>query len=185
MSLKAAAISLCIFVCAASTAFCEDDGDWLKIETNYFTIEYQSSVNLQLVAGRLNKRGYFSLGLFGSNESSEATPEEQVARRVDSLLKRAEELLDMYPSNLRITIKIFKDESSVGEAYFKIFGTRPDYKAFFIYQYKTIYTSEFGISDSVIIHEMAHAVVDSYFSVNPPSKASEVLAIYVDMHLEE
>ncbi|MFA5142995.1 MAG: hypothetical protein WC522_02340 [Candidatus Omnitrophota bacterium] len=185
MNLKTAAISLCVIACAVSPAFCGDDNDWLKIETNYFTIEYQRSVNLQLIADRLNSRGYFSLGLFGSAESSEAAPEERVARRIDSLLKRAEELLDMYPPDLRLIIKIFKEESSVGEAYFKIFGTRPGYEAFYIYQYKTIYTSEFGISDSVIIHEMAHAVIDSYFSVNPPPKASEVLATYVDMHLEE
>ena len=64
-------------------------------------------------------------------------------------------------------------------------GARQRYQAFYIYQYMTIYTSEESISDSVMSHEMAHAVIDSYFSANPPPKVAEILATYVDVHLEE
>ena len=40
------------------------------------------------------------------------------------------------------------------------------------------------ISDSVMAHEMAHAVIDNYFNVIPPEKTAELLATYVDSHLE-
>ena len=185
MKLKAIIIFIGITICAISQAFCEDAADWLKVETNNFTVEYQPSVSLKTVAARLNARGFFSSGFFGSGSSSAVTPEEEVAQRLDRLLKRAEELLDMYPPKLKITIKIFADSNSLNDAYFKMFGTHPDYKAFHIYQYQTIYTSEETISDSVIIHEMGHAIVDNYFSTNPPPKVSELLATYVDMHLED
>ena len=185
MKLKTISLFIYISICAIRPAFCEEGSDWLKIETNYFTVEYQSSVSLKTVAARLNTRGFFSSGFFGSSSSSAATPEEEVAQRLDRLLKRAEELLDMYPPKLKITIKIFTDSSALDDAYFKMFGGRPGYKAFHIYQYQTIYTSEETISDSVIIHEMGHSIVDNYFSTNPPPKVSELLATYVDMHLED
>jgi predicted Zn-dependent protease len=47
----------------------------------------------------------------------------------------------------------------------------------------TIYTSEQDISDSVIAHEIGHAVVDHFFTVKPPEKIGEMLAQYVDVHL--
>ena len=66
----------------------------------------------------------------------------------------------------------------------RIFGKPGDFKAFYVYKYNTIYTSESDIEDSVIIHEMAHAIIDHYFSVIPPETVGEVLAAYVDAHLE-
>jgi Zn-dependent peptidase ImmA (M78 family) len=37
----------------------------------------------------------------------------------------------------------------------------------------------------VIAHELGHAVCDHYFLVIPPEKVREMLASYVDAHLEE
>lgn len=184
------------FGCMAPRVFCETTDNeniqpstqvsnhWLTMETRYFTIQYEDSVNLNTVASRLNSRGLFSSGFFSSSETSSAAPEDKVAQRADRLLKHVEEMLDMYPPNLKLTIKIFKDEDSLVEAYFRMMGTRQRYQAFYIHQCQTIYTSEYGISDSVVSHEMAHAVIDNYFSANPPPKVAEILATYVDAHLE-
>ena len=159
--------------------------EWRTLKTGYFTIEYESSVDLNTVAGRLNSRGLFSSGFFSLPSPLPSTPEEEVAWRVDRLLKHVEEMLGMYPSNFKLAIKIFKSDVSLAEAYFRMMGSRQNYQAFYIYQYRTIYTSEYGVSDSVMSHEMAHAVIDSYFSANPPPKVAEILATYVDAHLEE
>lgn len=194
-----AAIGLFVYMvsaCVAPQVFCVTAGSesagesgqtadgWRTIKTGYFIIEYEDSVNLDFVASRLNSRGLFSSGFFSSSSSSQDTPEKKVAERADKLLQHVEAILDMYPPNLKLTIKIFKDENSLAEAYFRMMGTRQNYQAFFIYQYKTIYTYERGISDSVLSHEMAHAVIDNYFSANPPPKVAEILATYVDVHLE-
>jgi len=182
--LKTVMISVGVYSCAITASFCEEPAVWLTAGSNCFTVEYESSVDLDTVAHRLNERGLFSGGFFGSEHAAAATPTEEIGRRLDRLLKRAEEILNMYPPELKITVKIFKDDSFLAEAYFRMFGTRQDYKAFYVYQYSTIYTSEYSISDSVIIHEMAHAIVDNYFSANPPPKVAEILATYVDVHLE-
>lgn len=188
----------CVFLAhEAPPVFCEpagsegsqpsgdESGKWLTIESGHLLIEYENSVNLKTVARRLNKRGLISSGFFSSDDAFASTPENRVAQIADRLLRRSEEILDMYPPDLKLTIKIFNTESSLKEEYFRMFGAHRDYEAFYAHQYRTIYTSEYSISDSVIIHEMAHAVVDTYFSVKPPPKVSEVLATYVDVHLED
>ena len=184
MNLRIFIIFSFIFAYAASPAFCEEPEAWLTIEGGVITVEYESSVSLKAVNSKLNRRGMFSNGFF-SSESSADTPEGEVAERLERLLKRAEEILDMYPPKMKLVVKIFAEDDSLQDAYFRIFGTRPGYRAFYIHEYGTIYTSEYGISDSVIIHEMAHAIIDNYFSANPPPKVGEILSTYVDMHLDD
>lgn len=185
MNLKVIILSICISLWAISPTFCEENSEWLTVRSNYFTIEYHGSVNMKSVLSKLNRRGLFSGGFFGSSSSCPTTPAEEVVQRLDALLKRVEGILDMYPPNLKLTIKIFDDSSSLEEAYFRMLGTRKECEAFYIYEYKTIFTSAYTISDSVMSHEMGHAVIDNYFSTNPPPKVAEILATYVDAHLED
>lgn len=156
---------------------------WFTIKSRYFTIYYDNAVDLKNVSDKLESRGLFASGVYDPNPAS--APKEKIAYRLDRILKRVKEILDMRPDMRDLKIKIFKDRASLNAEYYKIFNTQTDYKAFYINQYETIYTSEEGISDSVISHEMGHAVVDHYFSVVPPEKVRELLASYVDLHLEE
>jgi Zn-dependent peptidase ImmA (M78 family) len=92
----------------------------------------------------------------------------------------------MYPLTMKgLKIKIFRDREELNNEYYKIFMQRADLKSFYIHKYRTIYTCETDISDSVIAHELGHAVCDHYFLVIPPEKVREMLASYVDAHLEE
>ena len=179
-----AGVYLCLN-CALLFAEPSDEGQykWFVIKSNYFTIYCDAAVDLKNVANRLDRRGLFISGVYDPNPAS--APTEKVAYRLDRILKRVEQILDMYPAIQDLKIKIYKDRESLNAEYYKIFTKSADYKAFYINQHETIYTSEEDISDSVISHEMGHAVVDHYFSVIPPERVRELLACYVDLHLEE
>lgn len=156
--------------------------DWDLIESASFAIYYRPSVDLNKVEADLRKRVfYFNPAI----RRPEAKIEDKVAYRVDSLFSRVKELLDMYPQMPKLNMRIFKNKGELEEEYFKIFNTREDAASFYVHKYNTIYMSEEGVSDSVIAHEMAHAVIDHYFAVIPPRNVAEVLAAYVDIHLEE
>lgn len=157
--------------------------NWFSIKSRYFTIYYDNNVDLKKVSDRLERRGLFASGVYDPNPAS--APKEKIAYRLDRILKRVKDILDMRPDIQDLKIRIFKDRASLNAEYCKIFNVAADYKSFYINQHKTIYTSEEDISDSVIAHEMGHAVVDHYFSVVPPEKVRELLASYVDLHLEE
>ena len=85
---------------------------------------------------------------------------------------------------MELKIKIFRNREELSQEYTRLFGATQRYKSFYIHSLETIYTSMQDISDSVIAHEMAHAVIDNYFQVIPPEKTAELLATYVDSHLE-
>ena len=153
------------------------------IKSRYFLIYCDESVDMGSVSRKLNKRGLLASGTYGSDPGS--GPSAELAYMLDGLLRRTKEVLGMFSKIPDLSVKIFKDREELDGEYFRIFGTREGYKSFYVHAYRTIYTSEESVSDSVIVHEMAHAVIDNYFSVVPPSKVAEVLASYVDLHLEE
>ena len=91
----------------------------------------------------------------------------------------------MRPRKMRVKVKIFKDRAELNDEYYRIFGERGNLISFYAYKFNTIYTTEDDISDSVMAHEIGHAIVDHYFVVRPPEKIKEILSQYVDMHLED
>ena len=158
-----------------------DNEDWSSVGSNFFVLYYNPSINLEDIERELTKRPlYFDQAA----RYGEVTAQEEICRRLDKLYNRVQDVLDMHPKTPRIKIKIFKDRDELNNEFVKIFGKKGDFKSFYVYKYNTIYTSESDIEDSVIIHEMAHAIIDHYFSVIPPETVGEILAAYVDAHLE-
>lgn len=174
-------------VCASSLAAENVQSDkapgWEALETGNVSIYYKSGADFYRVERSLRERAnYFSSDL----PSEDASPEDKVRYQISALFRRAEEILDMQPPNMHLNIKIFHSRSELNDEYFRIFNSREgEYKSFYIHKYDTIYTSEEDISDSVIAHEMGHAIVDHYFAVIPPEKVRELLASYVDLHLAD
>jgi len=159
------------------------EAPWFTIKSAYMKIYCENTVDLKTIGRRISNKGLFVSRVYDPNPVS--APAEKIAYMLDRLLKRTKEILGMWPENFDLEIKIFKDRDQLNGEYSRIFGSKPDYKAFYIHKYSTIYTSEEDISDSVVAHEMGHAVVDHYFSAIPPAQVREVLAEYVDLHLED
>jgi hypothetical protein len=159
-----------------------DDEGWSSMGSNFFVLYYDPSANLEDLERELTKRPLY---LDQAARYGEVTTQEEICQRLDKLYNRVQDSLDMHPKTPRIKIKIFKDRGSLNGEFVKIFGKPGDLKSFYVYKHNTIYTSESDIEDSVIIHETAHAIIDHYFSVIPPEAVGEILAAYVDAHLEE
>ena len=156
--------------------------EWKEFDTYYFKVYYRDGVNLKTIERRLKQRGFF----YGQKSTpSDVSVEVRMGFLLDRLCNRAQDLLDMRPKMARLKIKIYESRDELNDEYYRIFKSRPGYKAFYIHKYSTIYTSEEDMSDSVIIHEMGHAIVDHYFAVIPPPVVGEILASYVDMHLTD
>ncbi len=183
-----AGILLSIPLCASSSAQEQavyDSQEWFSIRSAYLTIYYTPEVNLKRLE-RLLRTRYIPVtaarrDLF-TNRANPVT--DRISSRLDLVFLRAEEILGMYPQ-MDLKIKIFKNRNQVKDEYYKIYKTYENYASFYAHRMETIYTSEQDISDSVVAHEMGHAVVDHYFSVKPPQKIGEMLAQYVDIHLEQ
>jgi len=106
-----------------------------------------------------------------------------VKNRVDKLVETVCSILDMHPLNLQFGITLYRTQSEIAAAYRKtgMFGHSP--LAFYSHGNRTIAVVAEKITDGILAHEIAHAVLCIYFGAPPPARMQEVLAQYVDKHL--
>lgn len=162
-----------------------DTSGWVARNGNRITLLYPSDINLKNLEGRLRSR-WFSVSAVEKDLYTNPSYgiEKRIIARLESILMRTKQILAMNPSFMEIKIKVFRNRDELSQEYFRNFGSIQQYKSFYIHGLGTIYASMQDISDSVIAHEMAHAVIDNYFKVIPPEKIAELLTTYVDSHLE-
>lgn len=91
--------------------------------------------------------------------------------RIDKLVDRVQSILDMRPEDLYFNI------------YLKRGVLRDEKVAYYEYSSGAVFISVDYVSDGVLAHEIAHAVINRYFGSASPSKMQEILAQYVDKHL--
>ncbi len=161
------------------------DSGWLSYKAGQMTIIYPTDINLRKLEARLRSRWFTVSSTERDLYSNQTYPiEKRILARLESILIRTKQVLTMYPT-VELKIKIFRNREELSQEYLRLLGTLQRYKSFYIHGFQTIYSSMQDISDSEIAHEMAHAIIDSYFRVIPPEKTAELLATYVDSHLEK
>jgi len=129
-------------------------------QTKFTTIHYTDDAQIDAFIWRL-----------GGQRLEYVNEPELASHRIDRLIERVSMILDMYPENFQIAIHLRSDELLMNKI------------AYFEYETNAIYSSVDKVSDGVIAHELAHAIIVRYFPTPPPSKVQEILAQYVDRQL--
>lgn len=153
--------------------------EWAKAyETQYSTIYYSVDSDIGAFTRNIGR----GLQFFG--ESHEKNP--MLAKnRVDALVERVEQILDMYPSNLHFKIYIYPAYKDLSMQYLATGSLSKSPIAFYNHKTRAIYLSLSDTTDGVLAHEIGHAVINFFFPVPPPARMQEILAQYVDRHLWE
>ena len=154
--------------------------------TRFCTVFYERDINLKAINRGINLRfsDFYNPRKF-TKISDLSIIEEILSKKFDVIFSRVQDILDMFPSNIHVTINIYKDKDGLDAAYEEIFGEPNTAISFYIYKTNTIYITESQIDEGILAHEMAHCIIDHYFVIIPPSKVQEILAAYADMHLKE
>ena len=155
---------------------------WSRINTGSLNIYYQPGLNLKKVERHLRSRQF---NLFGRDPALTDDVSQRIGSSLATLLSKVKEMLSMYPDMSDLAVKIFRTREELSRTYYEIFKMRQDYRSFYVHKLRTIYTSEEDISDSVMAHELAHAVMDHYFLVPPPPAVAELIASDVDRRLDD
>jgi len=147
------------------------------LETSCCLISYNNLSYLDDFNGRVGGYRYTSSGLNQDPTNAGA--------RVGAIMSRVQETLDMYPEDFRITILLLPDYHGIEQIFrtFSMSGRVP--LAFYSHKTRTIYVDVESVTEGVLAHEMAHAVINAYFPVPPPAKMQEILAQYVDLHVRD
>jgi len=157
------------------------DVGWQRIDSRYCTIWLDSSID----AKQVNRRIRTWMLRPQVRVTMANTPEGQLAAKCDTIFRRAQELLDMYPPGIHVTIKVARHHDQIRSVHAARYGFGTEAIAFYMFENNTIYATMGELSESVLAHEMAHCIIDHYFGVRPPRKVEELLAMYVDAHLRE
>lgn len=156
---------------------------WNTFKTAYFTVYYLPQDDLKSIERKLRTR---TLASFGRNSYPDnvRSSAEKIAYRLDVLFIRTKELLDSYP-DISVNLKIFKTRAQLSDEYHKIYRKVKEVTSFYVNRDRTIYVCEDGISDSLMVREMARAVIDQDIGVILPARVKDLFSSYVDSHLDE
>lgn len=176
-----AKIAIFIFLCLNCSLLYAQE--WTRIDGDICVIEYEQGVDVSTLERKLdltaiNVRG-FRRHLIGLS-----TPD-RLAEKIEIIALKVKQVLNMYPIGYEVQIKVFKDRHALRECYKNIFGQKKNRISFYVYKHNTIYISQQGISEHILAHELAHAIIDHYFVILPPENVAEMLAMYVDTHLKD
>jgi hypothetical protein len=103
--------------------------------------------------------------------------------RVDKIVEMVSSLLDMHPLKLHFTIALYKTKTEVAAAYRASGMLSAAPVAFYAHRSRTIAVSIDDITDRILAHEIAHAIICAYFVPPPPVRMQEILAQHVDQKL--
>jgi hypothetical protein len=157
-------------------------------QTKYASISYIEEKDLHTFT-RNTASGFGFL-----RESPERNPL-LIRTQVDKIVETISSLLDMHPLNLRFGITLYRTQEEVSTAYYRASAGANAYNgqrmasaapiAFYFHRTRNIAVAIDNITDGILAHEIAHAVISAYFVVPPPARMQEILAQYIDKHLRD
>lgn len=152
-----------------------------EVKTRHAAIVYENDGLLRKFNKRVSMGGLSYL----LRNKKIITVEDEAKNKLDVIIERVESILNMFPVNLKLSVILLPSDKDVQRIYREKFGVRVDYVAFYSPGNKTAYISVDDVSLGVLAHELAHVIMDNYFGISPPAKIHEILAQYVEQHLEE
>lgn len=153
--------------------------------SKFCTVFYGKDVDLKKVNRRLNLGFSNFYSSIKYKENPGFSMEDTVSDKFDAIFHKAQDILDMYPAKINVTVNIYKNQEELNKVYEEFFGEPNKAVSFYIYKTNTIYTIESQLNENILAHEMAHCIIDHYFVILPPRKIQEMLAVYVDVHLKD
>lgn len=113
-------------------------------------------------------------------------PKDVAIINADALFTEACELLGISVLSCKCDIKVFMHPKDFEKVYFILTNEKfPEgqVKSFYSPTEKTIYIVLTDYNESVLTHEITHAIIDAYFVVEPTMQINEILCGYAQYKL--
>jgi len=137
-----------------------NDNRWQDVETKYTIIHYQSLEDLEDFDNSIDYYpGEWGLNrLFSSKDSTKKMA--NLIKKVDALNVKVQQILDMRKRMKKVAINIYHNKKQLHAAYYKIYSSSCKVRAWYIYEYNTIYINADDVNEGLLAHEMAHYTID-------------------------
>lgn len=131
-----------------------------EFKTRYTTIHYNQDKDINDFIWRI-----------GGQKLEFSRDRELASSRVDRIIDRVRNILDMQPANFKVDVYLHSGPLDGGQM------------AFYDYKTRSIHILADRVTDGVFAHEVAHAVINHNFGPTLPSKVQEILTQYSDKYL--
>ena len=150
------------------------------LESNYVRLVFSNRDGIT----QMNKKIKFggSDGWFSSSDP--AAVEKRLLEKVDAIYDKVQRILDMRkPQEQKVLVRVASDEDELAATFLRIFKRKGSARAWYVYEYNTVYINAQDVNEGMIAHEFAHSIIDHYLAARPPRASAEILATYVDKYL--
>lgn len=161
-----------------------DGNDWMSVKSLYCTIFFKDGIDLEAVDKKIDTYK-IDYGLTEKPPRAGDEVRDKIAYKFDLIFFKVQEILDMRPKDLRLNVRIYEGQDELDRVYVEIFDRDNKFIAYYVFKINTLFASEEKISANVLAHEIAHCVIDHYFSIVPPTKVAEMIAQYADVHIRD
>lgn len=156
-----------------------------RLETRRAVVLYQSVEDLGRFESSVDYGGGGGFSALFSSGPEGHDLLDAVSKKVDAIYERVQEILDMRGQIDKVTLRLYPNREALARVY-RAFTGSPNLRvrAWYIYERNTIYLNAEDVHEGMLAHEIAHAIIDHYLTVRPPRATAEILARYVDEHLD-
>jgi len=174
--------------CSLHNAFAENN--FQEFSSDYVKVVYKSNENLN----EFNKKIVVKKNIILAYKSDAFAygAQDELSLKLDAIFFKIEQILDMYPKNAKVIIYLCNTEQEFKDIYWEFYKKdfsnlrgETDVLCFYRYKDNTVYLYTEQLNVNILVHEMAHCIIDHYFSVMPPIKTQEILAMYVDAYFSK
>lgn len=157
---------------------------WKALITTHTIIRYQTEADLKEFDKKIVYPPQNSFIAFLSGGDS-GNLKKRLRKKIDILFRRVQEILDMRKRVKKVLINVYPNSRQLQGAYQGLYRRKGHLRAWYVYKTNTIYIQVNDMYAGMLAHEMAHAIIDHNLLVAPPDATAEILARYVDAHLND
>ena len=180
---------LAFLICVSSTSAAYPEivqpRPWIMLETKHTIIRFLQTEDVDTFNRNMdfNRKSWGLKQLFSDNTPDSLHSE--ISEKTDNLYERVQEILDMRKKAPKVFINLYSNRKELDQVYYELYQSKNNIRAWYIFDHNTIYLNVEDVHEGMLAHEMAHAIIDHFLLVRPPSASAEILARYVDTHIHQ
>lgn len=153
--------------------------DWKTLLTTHAIVFHETPEEL----ARLEQALTLDPALLKTLEPATAQtgPGAALARKLDFIVERVQTVLDMRRAMPRVQLRVYDGLLEMAVICPRCRAAHlSNPRSWYVFEQKSIYISLVDVRTGILVHEVAHHVIDHYFQVRPDAASAEILAVFAE-----